>query len=64
MFFGVVSIAAGVLAIADAIFQLFPRTVVQGHVVQKSKWPIPLRLLEAAIGVGFIVLGIWLLTQG
>lgn len=57
MLFGIVSIAVGVLAILDAIFHIF-RTTVQGRPASKL-----LRYLEAAIGVGFIILGIWLLNN-
>lgn len=66
MFFGIVAIAMGAIAILDSIFHFFPRVIVQGHVVQETKPPYNtmLRVVEGAIGIGAIVIGIMILRQG
>lgn len=66
MVFGIISIGCGVLAIIDALIHLFRRTIVQGREVQRSSKTVRLllRLLEIAIGIGFIILGVWLLGRG
>ena len=57
---GIIGIIAGAIAILDASFQIFARTFVQGHEVKGN--PI-LRIVEALIGVGFIIMGIVLIVK-
>lgn len=63
--FGIIGIIVGAIAILDASFQIFARVIVQGHEVQQSSGAArtALRVVEALIGAGFIIMGIVLIVR-